>query len=157
VHGPTEVAFWSRVPVVASSPWPRRAAGEGDLLADLRQALPDDRASLVVAASEAERGAAASIARGLDGSHHESDEIVEIGSATLAEGTLAAVTPSLRRDARAVERVLIVVESGKHPIAAIAALTTRIGRDVDVNVVVVGVEDALLEGPDRVGMTRAVA
>jgi uncharacterized protein involved in exopolysaccharide biosynthesis len=156
-HGPTEIAFWTRSPVVASTQWPHAGGSEIDLMADLRQAIDDSSVPLVVAASDAEMSVASRIAEGLATSHGETIETIETGEGNFARCPANAATPALRRDVRAAHRVLLVVQSGVHSITELAALTTSIGRRASVEVVVVGVEDALLAGPDRVGTERAVA
>lgn len=123
---PSEIAFWSRCPVIMSSSWP--AVGTADVLrVSLREEI-EDRDALVVPFGEAERA-----------------WVKELGLEAF-EGEPAG--PELRRAARRADRVIVVIGSGNADVFSIAQLTTCIGRD-DAELVVVGLGPALANVADR--------
>lgn len=136
-----EVAFFSRLPVLASSPWPR-AEGDDDveqLVDDLRPDLADS--VLFVAAEAADAPLATTLAT------------AATARGVVAEPWTGAHTSALRRACREAEQVVVVVRSGRLGALDLATLGDRLGRD-DAQAVVVDVSPDLAPCADRVGVER---
>lgn len=59
--------------------------------------------------------------------------------------------PSLRRAARMADRVIVLLSSGAEVFTSVAGLSTRLGREGGVGLVMLGLSSELLKLPDRVG------
>jgi uncharacterized protein involved in exopolysaccharide biosynthesis len=155
LHAPREVAWWARLPVVATSSWPLDADRLAPLARDLHALRARLPAPLVVPFSARESEAArALVSRWNDLSRRErrrsSKEI-----ALAATGEEPA--HELRHAARDARSVLVVVHAGEHRAFALSSIAERIGRTDAVGVVVIGVGADVAEGVDRVGELPAEA
>lgn len=175
VETPAELAYWADAPVIGATSWPNEPGCLEELIEGLDDFVPRARGEvLVVGASAWDAALSETIAArlGADWLADTKDEEVteERGGGSelsLREGTaiekrssarLRAVHwggesrgPSLRRAARLVDRVLVVVSSGAVSATDLLGLKRRLGRDHGVGLVVVNVPPHYQNGPDRVG------
>lgn len=154
VMTPSEVAFWVGAPVIASSDWPAKKGSLGVLADDVRESIERTTGStLIVALSEESRATARELAAKLkktDSSQNETKRRSDSGHDVRAwDG--ASSGPALRRAARAVDRVLIVVESGAHVMWALRAVREQLGTPAPLACVVVNLRSVFADRADRVG------
>ncbi len=176
---PREVGYWGNGPVLGATVWPDDPEGLPELVSELDDHFPEASGStLVVGATEAEERHALQIADCLM-SDWQPTTYVDLPPPARAGksggGTALAVQepadgvielllldvqpymgpysgPKLRRAARLADRVIVVVESGRHSAVEITKLRDRLGRlDMRLGFVVVGLPKELSELPDRVG------
>jgi uncharacterized protein involved in exopolysaccharide biosynthesis len=181
VRTPQEAAFWSGVPVVGASTWPRDPDMLSSLMHDLDDYAPHcEGVTLIVGASLDEAHLARRVAE-WDGhrmvkSIDDPQRLLAAGSggsqyplarpsgrpAAEAEGatpsnmqilTLTGPVPAqaLRRAARLADRVMVVVASGKHSVFQMMKIKGRLGREGGIGVLLVGLEKDYAMVTDRVG------
>jgi len=181
VRTPKEAAFWSNVPVVGASTWPRDPDMLSSLMHDLDDYAPHcEGVTLIVGASLDEAHLARRVAE-WDG--HRMVKNIDDPQRLLAAGqggvstyplatkgsvpsegqgaqasnmqilTLTGPVPAqaLRRAARLADRVLVVVASGKHSIFQLMKIKGRLGRDQGIGVLLVGLDKEYAMVRDRVG------
>lgn len=172
VRTATEVGFWGKGPVVSTTTWPLDPLAFNDFLADMDDFAPDAEGhTLVVGATETERPIAMRIAAGLNADWMPTalipSSLEPRGSRALTLRTVAPVTPrvkrfaegwdgpssgqALRRAARLSDRVLVVVTSNEMSAFDVAQIRTRLGRDVGVGYVLVGIDPEFATLADRAG------
>jgi capsule polysaccharide export protein KpsE/RkpR len=183
VYTAREASYWGRLPVLASTAWPRTREMFFPLVDELgQQATGAPGCTLVVGASAAETKLAEELASWLDegliSSHRRRPDSGSPASASgpapvkPAERVIAverkeAVAgvytsgvhawlgdvdgPALRRAARVVDRVIVLMSSGALTFSAVAELRTRLGRSSGVALVVLGLNPTLLKLPDQSG------
>jgi uncharacterized protein involved in exopolysaccharide biosynthesis len=181
VRTPKEAAFWSGVPVVGASTWPR----DPDMLASLMHDLDDfaphaEGITLIVGLSLSEAHLARKVAewdpRRISQAFDDPTHVLTSGAARnllpsvtergseAAEArdvpppqrqimTLTGPVPAqaLRRAARLADRVLVVVTSGRHSVTQLLKIRGRLGRDKGIGVLLVGLERDFAMVRDRVG------
>jgi uncharacterized protein involved in exopolysaccharide biosynthesis len=181
VRTPKEAAFWSSVPVVGASTWPRDPDMLSSLMHDLDDYAPHcEGVTLIVGASLDEAHLARRVAE-WDG--HRMVQSIDDPQRLLAAGTAGSAYPiarstgrpsaagettppsnmqiltltgpvpaqALRRAARLADRVMVVVASGKHSIFQMMKIKGRLGRDTGIAVLLVGLEKDYAMVSDRVG------
>jgi uncharacterized protein involved in exopolysaccharide biosynthesis len=147
-HATTEIAFWSSFPVVASTPWPAALRGGRALAEDLAIELVGAPGTTLLAPfSEAERPTAARIERRL----RTSDALRGRGGDAQIRFLDGRDAEALRRASRQADRVVLIVEAGRHPGWDLSGISVRLGRDDHVGLVVVGVGPDVIGCADRVG------
>lgn len=149
-----EVAYWSKAPVVAATPWPQEPRALGEFIADV-DALEarGDGGTLLLAFSEEEEGLAPTIATALAAARH--DDPSRRGTAVhFRHG--GAVDSGARREARVAARVLVLVESGAHSARALRTFRRLLGDEPELGILLVGVGADLAHLPDRVGDVAAL-
>jgi uncharacterized protein involved in exopolysaccharide biosynthesis len=181
VRTPKEAAFWSSVPVVGASTWPRDPDMLSSLMHDLDDYAPHcEGVTLIVGASLDEAHLARRVAE-WDG--HRIVKSIDDPQRLLAAGqggstyplarpssgapdnrdgaaasnmqilTLTGPVPAqaLRRAARLADRVMVVVASGKHSIFQLMKIKGRLGREQGIGVLLVGLDKDYAMVRDRVG------
>jgi uncharacterized protein involved in exopolysaccharide biosynthesis len=178
VRTPKEAAFWSNVPVVGASTWPRDPDMLSSLMHDLDDYAPHcEGVTLIVGASLDEAHLARRVAewdghrgqKGIDdpqrmlsaGQGASAYPLMKAGTVESVGGgtgnmqilTLTGPVPAqaLRRAARLADRVLVVVASGKHSIFQLMKIKGRLGRDSGIGVLLVGLDKEYAMVRDRVG------
>ncbi len=181
VRTPKEAAFWSNVPVVGASTWPRDPDMLSSLMHDLDDYAPHcEGVTLIVGASLDEAHLARRVAEwdghrmvksmddpqrllpsGRQGSNYplaRPGEGREAPAAAPAPGNMQILTltgpvpaQALRRAARLADRVLVVVGSGRHSIFQLMKIKGRLGRDTGIGVLLVGLDKEFAMVRDRVG------
>lgn len=184
VYTAREAAYWGRLPVLASTAWPRTREMFFPLVDELgQQAIGAPGVTLVVAASAGEVKAAEELAswldeglvssrrRGAGGDKAEASFVSpaagQIGSGeppgerkpgpggSYPNGVHAwqgdIDGPQLRRAARVVDRVIVLVSSGEMSFSSLGELRTRLGRSSGVALVMLGLNPTLLKLPDQSG------
>jgi hypothetical protein len=179
VYTAREAAYWGRLPVLASTAWPRTREMFFPLVDELgQQAIGAPGCTLVVGASAAETKLAEELASWLDegliGTKRKPDGSPIGGSGPIkpAERVVAVERkehaggiyttgvhawlgdvdgPALRRAARVVDRVIVLISSGALTFSGVAELRTRLGRSSGVALVVLGLNPTLLKLPDQSG------
>jgi hypothetical protein len=179
VYTAREAAYWGRLPVLASTAWPRTREMFFPLVDELgQQAIGAPGCTLVVGASATETKLAEELASWLDegliGSKRKPDGSPGGGSGPIKPAERAVAVdrkepaagiyatgvhawlgdvdgPALRRAARAVDRVIVLVSSGALTFSGVAELRTRLGRSSGVALVVLGLNPTLLKLPDQSG------
>jgi len=177
---PKEAAFWSGVPVVGASTWPR----DPDMLASLMHDLDDfaphaQGVTLIVGLSVDEAQLARKVAdwdgqRIVQGGVHDPQLRLGAGQSAypLAVGGGRSMPPdgreptgsmqilsltgpvpaqALRRAARLADRVLVVVSSAKHSFFQLQKIRSLLGRDDGIGLLLVGLEKEYALVRDRVG------
>ncbi|MET0283041.1 MAG: hypothetical protein ABW352_01165 [Polyangiales bacterium] len=185
VRTPQEAAFWSSVPVVGASTWPRDPDMLSSLMHDLDDYAPHcEGVTLIVGASLDEAHLARRVAE-WDG--HRMVKSIDDPQRLLAAGsggsqyplarpsgrapadtestapsnmqilTLTGPVPAqaLRRAARLADRVMVVVASGKHSVFQLMKIKGRLGREGGIGVLLVGLEKDYAMVADRVGNIEA--
>ncbi|WP_437960425.1 hypothetical protein WME76_12810 [Sorangium sp. So ce119] len=152
-HVGTELAFWGRGPVVATSTWPRDPEALDDLAADLGDAWRGSSGTTLVAGfGEVEARHVGPLlerlARGPAGAGAPPGPQIRALAFDQA-------LPALRRAARRAARVLVLVEAGKRSGPDLGGIATRLGRSDGIGFVLLGVAPELVALPDHVGDTRA--
>ncbi|WP_437681776.1 GumC family protein [Sorangium sp. So ce131] len=151
-HVGTELAFWGRGPVVATSTWPRDPEALDDLVADLGDAWRGSSGTTLVAGfGEAE-------------ARHVGPLLERLARVPAAPGPspgpqlraleIDQALPALRRAARRAARVLVLVEAGKRSGPDLVGLATRLGRSDGIGFVLLGIAPELVALPDHIGDTR---
>ncbi|WP_437737421.1 hypothetical protein [Sorangium sp. So ce1335] len=152
-HVGSELAFWGRAPVVATSTWPRDPEALDDLAADLGDAFRGSSgATLVAGFGDAEAPHVAPLLERLARGAAETGAPPgpQIRALALDKGL-----PALRRAARRAARVLVLVEAGKRSGPDLGGIAARLGRSDGIGFVLLGVAPDLAALPDHVGDTRA--
>jgi hypothetical protein len=180
VRTPAEAAYWSKLPVIGASTWPRDPEMLSSLMHDLDDYAPHcEGVTLIVGVSMEEAQLARRVAE-WDGHRmpkiHDVNRLLGSGSALApsdgfsefqGEGadheglppsnmqilTLTGPVPAqaLRRAARLADRVLVVVASGKHNIFQLMKIRSRLGRDSGIGLLLVGLDKEFAMVRDRVG------
>jgi hypothetical protein len=186
VYTAREAAYWGRLPVLASTAWPRTREMFFPLVDELgQQAIGAPGSTLVVGASAAEAKLAEELASWLD------EGLISSRRKPAADGTSAPAParssakaplmtiepqaverkaapgggymtgvqawqgdvdgPALRRAARVVDRVIVLVSSGTMTFSSVGELRTRLGRSSGVALVLLGLNPTLLNLPDQSG------
>lgn len=191
VYTAREAAYWGRLPVLASTAWPRTREMFFPLVDELgQQATGAPGSTLVVGASAAETKFAEELASWLDegliGSRRRPASGTPSGPVPASPGStgsahppLAQIEPravernkpapgggyatgvqawqgdvdgpALRRAARVVDRVIVLVSSGTMTFGSVGELRTRLGRSSGVALVLLGLNPTLLNLPDQSG------
>lgn len=179
VHTPKEAAFWSGVPVVGASTWPRDPEMLASLMHDLDDFAPHAQGvTLIVGLSLSEAHLARKVAewdpRRISQGFDEAAEALVSGAARqlLPGGSSALRIPTgqdekpqrqimtltgpvpaqaLRRAARLADRVLVVVSSGRHSVTQLMKIRSRLGRDHGIGLLLVGLDRDFAMVRDRVG------
>ncbi len=180
VRTPKEAAFWSNVPVVGASTWPRDPDMLSSLMHDLDDYAPHcEGVTLIVGASLDEAHLARRVAEwdghrmvksiddpqrllpgGRAGSNYplarpgegrEPAPAAAPGNMQILTLTGPVPAQALRRAARLADRVLVVVGSGKHSIFQLMKIKGRLGRDSGIGVLLVGLDKEFAMVRDRVG------
>jgi hypothetical protein len=150
---PSEIAFWTGAPVIASSDWPMSKSSFDTLLEDVRESIHRATGStLIVGLNESARAMARDLATRLKkkSSQNETKKRSDSGHNVRAwDG--APSGPALRRAARAVDRVLIVIESGAHTMLALRRVKEQLGTSAPIACVVVNLSLVFADRADRVG------
>jgi uncharacterized protein involved in exopolysaccharide biosynthesis len=153
VMTPSEVAFWVGAPVIASSDWPAKKGSFAALVEDVRESLHRTTGStLIVGLSDGTQVMARELAAKLKkkSSQNETKKRSDSGHDVRAwDG--APTGPALRRAARAVDRVIVVVESGAHTMLALRATNEQLGTPAPLACVVVNLSSMFADRADRVG------
>lgn len=153
-HAPTEVAYWSSLPVVASSTWPRQRVQLKELVADVLAAWsPSEGDTLVVPLAQVDAPDAERI-HGRLGRAIARRFGTDAGRLLAASAPLSPATPGVRRELRSAARVLVVVRAGAHSALELAALRDVAPRGARIAVVVTGVADDVAHRADQVGDAR---
>jgi uncharacterized protein involved in exopolysaccharide biosynthesis len=141
VFGAAEVGFWSGLPVLGTTAWPRRGSQDA-IVADLRAIASLGGTTLVLGATPDDAETAASLVRK--------------AQPPRAKGASASITtskregPALRRVAREADRVVVLVSSGVRG-PELTGLRDRLGRADALACLVVGAPPEVEALPDRVG------
>ena len=183
VYTAREAAYWARLPVLASTAWPRTREMFFPLVDELgQQATGAPGVTLVVGASAAEAKAAEELASWLDeglissrrrgaggdkdapfvspaagaiGSGEPREDRKPMPGGAYPNGVHAwqgdVDGPQLRRAARVVDRVIVLVTSGSMSFSEIGELRTRLGRSSGTALVMLGLNPTLLKLPDQSG------
>lgn len=141
---PRELAYWSGFPVVAAC---ERLCDESEIDALARELAPIGSGpgrTLLIAATAHERDTARSLATRFETAGVSEQESVVQLWAEPSDGRL-------RRRARAVARVLVIVGSRHHPPWELRQLAARIGRTTNVGIVAVDVGTELAHVVDQAG------
>jgi uncharacterized protein involved in exopolysaccharide biosynthesis len=171
-----EVAYWTKSPVVGSSTWPRDADALNALVRDLDDFLPMTTGStMVVSLADEDHELVTEVTRQIissereDSSRYTTSDSSRVPKARTSGGSVSnsgpiGVTkseifpwngansePALRRAARLADRVLVLVRSGTSSAFDLAALTTLLGRQEGVGILLLGIDSAFTKLPDRVG------
>jgi uncharacterized protein involved in exopolysaccharide biosynthesis len=151
----SEVAFWLNAPVLACTDWPAKKGSLGPLVDDVREALTDTNGTtLIVGLNEAGRATARELAAKLSkkgGASQSETKKRSTSGLEVRAWDAAATGPALRRAARGVDRVLVVVESGAHVVTELRTVRERLGGIDAIACVVIGMGASLADRPDRVG------
>jgi uncharacterized protein involved in exopolysaccharide biosynthesis len=175
---PKEAAFWSSAPVIGASTWPRDPDMLSSLMHDLDDFAPHcEGVTLIVGVSLDEAHLARRVAE-WDGhrmpKHYDPQKLLSAGAGgaanalalrdeSMAAGredpnnmqilTLMGPVPAqaLRRAARMADRVLVVVQSGKHSCLQMTRIKNRLGRDGGIGILLVGLPKEYAMVRDRVG------
>ncbi|MFT3925953.1 MAG: hypothetical protein QM778_25645 [Myxococcales bacterium] len=178
VRTPSEAAYWSKLPVIGASTWPRDPEMLSSLMHDLDDYAPHcEGVTLIVGVSIEEAHLARRVAE-WDGHRmpkiHDVNRLLaagaplavaedrasdggmpeqEMGPPVMQILTLTGPVPAqaLRRAARLADRVLVVVYSGKHDIFQLMKIRGRLGRDTGIGLLFVGLEKDYAMVRDRVG------
>jgi len=178
---PVEAAFWSKLPVIGASTWPRDPEMLATLMRDLDDYAPRaEGVILIVGASTVEADLARDVAEwsgytgqpfGAVDERNLVDARGDVDGAYLTIREPGASSPSpreapsmqiltlngpvpaqaLRRAARLADRVLVVVTSGKHDIFQLRKIRERLGRDEGIGILWVGLDKDFAMVRDRVG------
>jgi uncharacterized protein involved in exopolysaccharide biosynthesis len=179
VRTPKEAAFWSGVPVVGASTWPRDPDMLPALMHDLDDFAPHAAGvTLIVGLSLSEAHLARKVAewdpRRISQGFDDPTHLLMAGAGGRSlllpgsgEGgssgdepppqrqilTLNGPVPAqaLRRAARLADRVLVVVSSGRHSVTQLMKIRGRLGRDKGIGVLLVGLDKDFAMVRDRVG------
>ena len=172
IRTPSELAYWTRAPVIAASTWPNEPGGLEELIEGLDDHLPYARGKyLLVGASPWDASLAEAIAHKVEGSYllpvrHERESIEVQARSAREESALTKPMrspmrisswggttegPPIRRASRLADRVIVVVSSGTINIFEAMRISRRIGRHAGVGFILVNLplEDVVLG--DRVG------
>jgi uncharacterized protein involved in exopolysaccharide biosynthesis len=175
---PKEAAFWAAAPVIGASTWPRDPDMLSSLMHDLDDFAPHcEGVTLIVGVSLDEAHLARRVAE-WDGhrmpKHYDPQKLLAAGAGgqanalalrdeSMAAGredpnnmqilTLMGPVPAqaLRRAARMADRVLVVVQSGKHSCLQMTRIKNRLGRDGGIGILLVGLPKEYAMVRDRVG------
>lgn len=156
-HTASEVAFWTQVPVVASSCWPRQPQALDDLVKDLCTSWQDRSGRLlVVPLGDSERRAAAALAREILARATEDQDADPTREGGHPESMITLWDqrtdgPAFRRTVRDADWVIVTIGSAAHSIPSLSSLPTQLGRIHGVGVVVVGLDPNLEGCADRAG------
>ncbi len=168
VYTAREAAFWASMPVVGTSAWPRRPQAFRSLVDELNdRAMLAAGNTLVVASDPQDKPLAGALAallgprprpikfseadEGFDMSQATSLVVRQSGDSAFFAWPGESEGPTLRRAARMSDRVLVVVRAGNESALRATSVRTRLGRENNVAIVLVGVPEELLTLPDRVG------
>lgn len=180
VRTPKEAAFWSNVPVIGASTWPRDQDMLSSLMHDLDDYAPHcEGVTLIVGVSLEEAHLARRVAEwdghrmpktydpqkllmgGVDASSAAPLALRDRDAATAADATppsmqiltLTGPVPAqaLRRAARLADRVLVVALSGRHSIFQMMKIRSRLGRESGIGLLLVGLDKEFAMVRDRVG------
>ncbi|OJH40109.1 GumC family protein [Cystobacter ferrugineus] len=138
---PSEIAFWAKAPVLASSSWPQAPEELRNLCLELASRGEHAQGTTLVLPLEPARNASAA-------------EFVEALRARMPSLRLWDETDrvqALRRASRESARVLVLVEAGAHAALELAGLRRLLGRDDGIGLVVLGLGPELALLRDRVG------
>lgn len=173
---PSEAAFWSNLPVVGASTWPRDPDMLSSLMHDLDDYAPGaDGVTLIIGVSLDEAHLARRVAEwdGHRTSVSDPQKLLSAGGAPTSDAPLAhrnadaagATGPNmqtltltgpvpaqaLRRAARLADRVLVVATADKHNVLALTKIPGRLGREDGIGVLLVGLLPDYAMVKDRVG------
>lgn len=143
LHAPSEVAFWSGRPVVASSTWPREEEDGEALFEELARSSTALSQILVVPLTEDDRELTGRVVARWRGASGSGTSVLEW------DGPLGGAP--LRRAARRAARVLVVVRAGAGHALNAWRIGERLGRAEGTACLVLGVGPALADSIDRVG------
>lgn len=150
LRAPSEIAYWTRLPVLASSTWPTEPDELRNLALEL--APPLDEAlgkTLLVPLSSDQNGRASELVEAVRAQLSSKSPSGSEDSLQLWDK--ADRVQSLRRAARESRRVLVLVEAGAHSPWELAGLQRWLGRDDGIGLVVFGLGSELSLLRDRVG------
>lgn len=145
VCAPSELAYWLRLPVLASSPWPRRADALETLVDELADpALATRGVALILPFSELERPLAATLAVQLNARAQRQYRSTTGSRVTIAQSWIGELGSSrIQRAAAAADRVLWVVAADAHRGSALRAGGAVVARSPGVAAILVDAEPAL--------------
>jgi uncharacterized protein involved in exopolysaccharide biosynthesis len=138
---PSEIAFWAKAPVLASSSWPQAPEELRNLTLELASRGEQAQGTTLLLPLDPARGASAA-------------ELVEALRARMPSLRLwdeADRVQALRRASRESARVLVLVEAGAHAALELIGLRRLLGRDDGIGLVVLGLGPELALLRDRVG------
>ena len=153
-HSAREIAYWARLPVIASTRWPV-SPSEHDRPADvLRSVLGEQRDVLLVPlapdlGNHADELAAMMRESAVSNQDARDDRVSPSETSIAVERTTEVAL--LRRRVRDSGRVLVLAQSGRHSLLELRALRGLIGRDAGVAIVLVGVGSHLAPLAERAG------
>ncbi|NUP04860.1 MAG: hypothetical protein HOW73_02235 [Polyangiaceae bacterium] len=151
-HTASEIAFWSGLPVAASSSWPSAREHVAELCADLRATWPAGVSPVRMApVSTLEAAHVAKLARRLDRNIALERKTRRRGLVVPAVHGLLDGHPAARRELRAADRNLLVVRAGAHSILDLLRLRTIASDGARVALVVIDVRPELDRGLADVG------
>ncbi|ATB42794.1 hypothetical protein CYFUS_008273 [Cystobacter fuscus] len=138
---PSEIAFWAKAPVLASSSWPQAPEELRNLTLELASRGEQAQGMTLLLPLDPARGASAA-------------ELVEALRARMPSLRLwdeADRVQALRRAARESARVVVLVEAGAHAALEFTGLRRLLGREDGIGLVVLGLGPELALLRDRVG------
>jgi uncharacterized protein involved in exopolysaccharide biosynthesis len=155
-HTASEVAFWTQVPVVASSLWPAKPEALDDVVRDLCASWQERTGKLlVVPLGESETQSAAALAREMLATTVQEDNdfapSLDDASSLVSLWERKTDGAAFRRTVREANWVLVTIRSGAHSIPRLSSLPTQLGRIDGVGIVVVGLDPNLEGCADRAG------
>jgi hypothetical protein len=166
VYTAREAAFWSKLPVLASSAWPKSREMFFPLVDEIGQEITRlYGVTLVIGATGAETPLAEEVASWLNdgvavGRRSASvpagpDDGLDVRQKSLPNSVRAWLGevdgPSLRRAVRVADRVIVLITSGAMSPGDVRNLRTRLGRTSGVGIVVLGLNTTLVKLPDQSG------
>jgi hypothetical protein len=164
VYTAREAAFWSKLPVLASSAWPKSRDMFFPLVDEIGQEIARlYGVTLLVGATGAETPLAEELASwlndGVAASQRKWVSPVRPSSRGGEPGGKSSVHawpgevegPAVRRAARLADRVIVLVTSGSLSTGNALNLRTRLGRSSGVGIVLLGLNTTLVRLPDQSG------
>lgn len=147
---PSELAFWTKAPVIASSSWPTAPEELRNLVLELTPPLElAVGTTLLVPFTPSQGGRAAELVEAVRAQLQAGVSAPEGASLQLWDGS--ARFQALRRASRESQRVLVLVEADAHSPLELAGLRRLLGRDDGIGLLVTGLGPELALLHDRIG------
>lgn len=153
IHTATELAFWSRGPVLASSRWPNVQRALHDLIAELAAPLRQSEGkTLLVSLGTAEMAPVHLLAFGL---HEVLDRDPRKRQRSIDVGPIAENRLELRKALHQADRVIVVVWAGMHSAAEVRMFADDIADSGRISTVLINVRSDHAALRDRIGRMNA--
>lgn len=150
IHTANELTFWGRGPVLTASQWPRKPEALRDLESDIVGALHGTKGkTLLLGVGSTELTLVQPVARSIREQIESRPESIHYGSIATFE-QLESIA-ALRHAVRNADRVIILVEAGRHSAWALRNFVQKMGQPRHIAFVLVGLNENHASLPDLVG------